>query len=69
MAGGRVFAAVDTATHVYFMDAITGSLYSFGECLTSTHGRTGFVRDRKTATKILSEFEGPKTGLKFDEGV
>ena len=53
VADGRVFALVDTMSHVYFMDAITGSLYALGECLTSVHGRTGFVRDREKAMNIL----------------
>jgi hypothetical protein len=55
VADGRVFALVDTHTGVYFMDAITGSLYNFGECLTSVHGRTGFVRDREKAMTILMQ--------------
>jgi len=51
---GRVFAAVDTQHSIYFMDAITGSLHALGECLTSsTLRRTGFVRDREAAMKIL----------------
>ena len=61
VADGRVFALVDTHTGVYFMDAITGSLYNFGECLTSVHGRTGFVRDREKATRILMQFKSPIT--------
>lgn len=56
MTDGRVFAAVDTMTHIYFMDAITGSLYNFGECMTSIHGRTGFVRDHEMAEKLLMRF-------------
>ena len=62
VADGRAFAAVDTITHIYFMDAITGSLYNFGECLTSVHGRTGFVRDREAATKLLLNFKGAGVG-------
>lgn len=51
---GRVFALVDTATRVYFMDAITGSLYQFGECLTSDDLRVkSLVRDQEKATSIL----------------
>ena len=61
MADGRVFAAVDTAKRIYFMDAITGSLYNFGECLTSVHGRTGFVRNREAAIKYLMGFKGAST--------
>jgi hypothetical protein len=55
VADGRAFALVDTHTGVYFMDAITGSLYNFGECMTSVHGRTGFVRDREKAMNILMQ--------------
>ena len=62
MADGRVFAVVDTASRIFFMDAITGSLYNFGECLTSIHGRTGFVRDREAATKLLLNFKGAGVG-------
>lgn len=56
VADGRAFAAVDTETHIYFMDVITGSLYNFGECLTSVHGRTGFIRDRAKAMEIIRAF-------------
>lgn len=57
---GRVFAVVDTQTRVFFMDAITGSLYNLGECLTSSTGRTGFLRDKEKATAILMGFKGPR---------
>jgi len=54
IANGRTFALVDTHTHVYFMDCITGSLYQFGECLTSTELKyNGFRRDNEQAAKIL----------------
>lgn len=68
VADGRAFVVVDTPTHLYFMDAITGSLYNFGECLTSTRGRTGFVRDRARAEQILSKFRGECSGGS-DDGV
>lgn len=60
IADDRVFVAVDTHTKIYFMDAITGSLYNFGECLTSNFGRTGFVRNKEKATEILMNFKGAK---------
>ena len=49
---GRAFALVNTVDRVFYMDAITGSLYALGECLTGT-GRTGFRRNRVLAEKIL----------------
>ena len=52
--GGRAFALVDTATYVYFMDCVTGTLYQFGECLTSTDLKyRDFTRDNDKAAKIL----------------
>ena len=52
--GGRAFALVDTATYVYFMDAVTGTLYQFGECLTSSDLKyRDFTRDNDKAAKIL----------------
>lgn len=65
IADGRVFAAVDTDTHMYFMDAITGSLYNFGECLTSPRGRTGFVRDQAKASAMLMAWK-PKGDVDGD---
>lgn len=54
VANGRTFALVDTFNCVYFMDCITGSLYQFGECLTSTELKyTDFRRDNDRAAKIL----------------
>ncbi len=54
VANGRAFALVDTFNCVYFMDCITGSLYQFGECLTSTDLKyRDFIRDNDRATKIL----------------
>ncbi len=50
----RPFALVDTASQVYFMDAVTGSLYQFGTCLTTyqlTNKR--LVRDKARATELL----------------
>ena len=56
--GGRAFALVDTATYVYFMDAVTGTLYQFGECLTSTELKyRDFTRDNDKAAKILMALE------------
>lgn len=55
---GEVFALVDTPNSVYFMDAITGSLYAFGECLTSdTLKVRGLKRNQAEAAKKLLEFE------------
>lgn len=52
--GGRAFALVDTANYVYFMDAVTGTLYQFGECLTSTDLKyRDFIRDNNRAERIL----------------
>lgn len=52
--GGRAFALVDTANYVYFMDCVTGTLYQFGECLTSTELKhRDFIRDYDRAEKIL----------------
>ena len=54
VAGGRAFALVDTHTDVYFMDCVTGTLYQFGECLTSTELKyTDFRRDKDKAERIL----------------
>lgn len=51
---GRVFALVDTPTRVYFMHSITGSLYQFGECLTSSYlSCHGLLRDRVAARAWL----------------
>ena len=63
---GRAFALVNTVDRVFYMDAITGSLYALGECLTGT-GRTGFRRNRVLAEKILmaagqDETEGDDDG-------
>ena len=56
--GGRAFALVDTATYVYFMDAVTGTLYQFGECLTSSDLKyRDFTRDNDKAAKILMALE------------
>ena len=32
---GRAFALVDTMSEVFFMDAVTGSLYQFGGCVST----------------------------------
>jgi hypothetical protein len=51
---GRVFALVDTETRVFFMDAMTGSLYQFGSCLTSTELKAHDLRrNQKKAETIL----------------
>jgi hypothetical protein len=50
----RAFALVDTPKQVYFMDAVTGSLYQFGACVSSDFlTRHRFVRDHAKAAKIL----------------
>ena len=54
VAGGRAFALVDTHTDVYFMDCVTGTLYQFGKCLTSTELKyNDFRREQDKAAKIL----------------
>lgn len=51
---GRVYTLVDTTKRVYFMDAITGTLFQFGECMTSQRlNPSKFVRDNEKATKML----------------
>lgn len=51
---GRPFALVDTTLSVYFMDAVTGSLYSFGECHSSAELKLrGLRRDKDAARKYL----------------
>ena len=52
---GRVYALVDTLSHVYFMDAITGSLYQFCKCLSSDRLKApSFRRDPVKAAMILN---------------
>ena len=59
----RVYTLVSTKSEVFFMDAITGSLYQFGECLTSTVLKTRkLIRNRDLAITILfsaHEYNGP----------
>jgi len=51
---GRVFALVDTKKRVFFMDVMTGSLYQFGECLTSDVLKAkGLARNQKEAGLFL----------------
>ena len=51
---GKVFALVDTLREVYFMDAITGSLYQFGDCLTASKLKIDSLkRDHASASAIL----------------
>jgi hypothetical protein len=54
--GGRVLALVDTEDRVFFMDAVTGSLYQWGRCMTSDSlTLRGPVRDKELArSKLLS---------------
>lgn len=58
IADGRVFAAVDTMSRLYFMDAITGTLYDFGQSCTGTLKHGGFVRDQDEGARILMQFKG-----------
>ncbi len=53
---GRVLALVDTQDRVFFMDAVTGSLYQWGRCMTSEKlTLRGPVRNKKLAkSKLLS---------------
>lgn len=50
---GRVFALVDSADTVYFMDAITGSLYQFGNCLTSNILKAVNMKRSDKAKEVL----------------
>lgn len=51
---GRAFALVDSEDRVYFMDAVTGSLYQFGNCLTSDILKSGgMTRNKKAAQEFL----------------
>lgn len=51
---GDVFALVDTMYRVYFMDAITGSIYEFGQCMTSPSLKvSGLRRNKEKAGEIL----------------
>ena len=55
----RVFCLVQTSSQVYFMDAITGSLYSFGECKSSSRLKLKIDgRNQKRATSILLSIRG-----------
>lgn len=55
---GDVFALVDSISRVFFMDAITGSLYEFGNCLTSDVLKIkGLRRNRDKASKKLMEMK------------
>ncbi len=51
----RVFALVDTLDQVYFMDAITGSLYRFGDCETSSNLKAHGIKRNHEAKNILME--------------
>lgn len=55
--GDRIFALVTTTEEIFYMDAITGSLYALGECLTSPIGRTGFRRDNLRAAERLLNYD------------
>ncbi len=62
---GKVFTLVDTIEKIYFMDAITGSLYQFGNCLTSsTLKAESLKRNQAAAGTILMN---KKTDLVVDE--
>ena len=64
-ADGKVFTLVDTIEKIYFMDAITGSLYQFGNCLTSsTLKAESLKRNQAAAGTILMN---KKTDLVVDE--
>lgn len=55
---GRIYTLVDTTKRVYFMDAITGTLFQFGECVTSQRlNPRKFVRDNEKAAAILMEIK------------
>lgn len=51
---GRAYALVDTPRHVYFMDAITGALFQFGEQLGGLRV-VSFTRDEEEAKRILMD--------------
>lgn len=50
----RIYTLVDTITRVYFMDAITGSLYEFGKCMTSQELKADSLwRDPGAAGRLM----------------
>lgn len=51
-----VYALVETSKEVFFMDVITGSLYQFGRCLTSSKLRNSrLIRNSKAADILMSK--------------
>jgi hypothetical protein len=51
---GRIFTLVTTTYHVYFMDAITGYLYAFGECQSSSELKIkGIKRTRRAGDELM----------------
>lgn len=50
---GTVFALVDTPNRVFFMDAVTGSLYEFGFCLSSMTLRAAWLRRNKAKAREI----------------
>ena len=53
---GRAFALVDTVSRIYFMDAVTGSLYHFGNCVTSDFLKASDLhRSQYEAEKFLMQ--------------
>ena len=63
MSNHRAFALVDTASEVYFMDAVTGTLYQLGECMSSSELKFNkFKRDKERATSFLLSIQRSETG-------
>lgn len=64
---GRIYTLVDTTKRVYFMDAITGTLFQFGECMTSAKlNPRKFVRDNDKASTILKSMQAKSKDAETD---
>ena len=63
MSNHRAFALVDTASEVYFMDCVTGTLYQLGECMSSSELKFNeFKRDKERATGFLLSIQRSEIG-------
>lgn len=62
IADGRAFALVKIKDEIYFMDAMTGCLFAFGECQSSNQiVHSGFKIDQEGAAKILMSMSRDET--------
>ena len=57
----RVFALVDTPRGQHYMDAITGSMYRDGRCLSGPLSVSGLVQTAKAARVLLGMKAAPST--------